>query len=234
MNPATTVLRSELSSIPTPPHTATHFPLSHSKCVDLIADQIQRLGWEITSEKIETTKGGSRMFGDFGIRSYKQFDYEFTVGFRNSHDKAFSFGLAVGQRVLVCSNESFFGDFVTRRCHTKFASRDLPGVIFEGLNSQVPMMTKIRNWVTDLKSSELVDVQVNDCLIRAMDRGVINASQIPKVLTQWKTPNHSEFKPRTRWSLHNAFTEVMKENPSQIRQNRAYLLNQLFKAPINN
>ena len=230
---STTQTRQSLSRIVTPESTKTHFPLSHSRCVDLIASGIEKTGWQIKDEKIETTKGGARMFGYFAIGGMKDLDYDFTIGFRNSHDKRFSFGLALGQRVMVCSNESFFGDFMLKRCHTRFAGRDLPNLIDQGIDNMRKPMVQLYGWINDLKQSELVDCQVHDCLIRSMRAGVISGQQIPKVLQQWETPNHPEFKPRTRWSLHNAFTEVLKENSPRVRQDRGWMLNKLFNAPVS-
>ena len=37
-----------------------------------------------------------------------------------------------------------------------------------------------------------------------------NHFQVPKVLTDWRTPRHEAFEPRTAWSLFNCFTEIMK------------------------
>jgi hypothetical protein len=31
-----------------------------------------------------------------------------------------------------------------------------------------------------------------------------------RVLSDWRTPRHEDFEPRTAWSLFNCFTEIMK------------------------
>jgi hypothetical protein len=36
------------------------------------------------------------------------------------------------------------------------------------------------------------------------------------VVDQWHVPNHPEFKPRTAWSMFNAFTEVLKGNLNEL------------------
>jgi hypothetical protein len=46
-----------------------------------------------------------------------------------------------------------------------------------------------------------------------VDAGALPASSIPKVLHEYGEPFLPDFHPRTAWSLHNAFTEVMKEKP---------------------
>jgi hypothetical protein len=36
------------------------------------------------------------------------------------------------------------------------------------------------------------------------------ATQVPKVLGDWRKPRHEAYEPRTAWSLFNCFTEIMK------------------------
>jgi hypothetical protein len=54
------------------------------------------------------------------------------------------------------------------------------------------------------------------------------------VLSEWREPSHEAFKPRTRWSLFNAFTEVLRpfsqSNP-QAFVGRTFRLNQLLVPP---
>jgi hypothetical protein len=59
-------------------------------------------------------------------------------------------------------------------------------------------------------------------ILSAFRRGIISTLQIPKVCEAWESPPHAEFKPRTAWSLFNAFTEVLK--------NRAVTAPQAFVA----
>ena len=54
------------------------------------------------------------------------------------------------------------------------------------------------------------NLEAHDLVIRSLDAGAITTTMVPKVLQQWRTPNHSEFRDRSMWSLYNAFTETLK------------------------
>ena len=50
--------------------------------------------------------------------------------------------------------------------------------------------------------------------LRDLDCRAITATQVPKVLNEWRKPAHREFRKRNVWSLFNAVTETHKElNP---------------------
>jgi hypothetical protein len=48
-------------------------------------------------------------------------------------------------------------------------------------------------------------------ILRAYERGVIGAHQLPRVIHEWRNPAFEEFEPRTVWSLMNAFTSALRE-----------------------
>lgn len=60
------------------------------------------------------------------------------------------------------------------------------------------------------RSVRIGDVRAHDLVVRSVDSGVMANSYIPRVLGEWREPRHAEFKPKTVWSLQNAFTEVFK------------------------
>ena len=59
------------------------------------------------------------------------------------------------------------------------------------------------------------------------DDEAIAPSAIPRVLKEYREPWHEEFMPRTAWSLHNAFTEVLKEKAHLIPE-RSRILTSVF------
>ena len=58
-------------------------------------------------------------------------------------------------------------------------------------------------------------------------RKLFPPSSIPRVLKEYREPWHPEFMPRTAWSLHNSFTEVMKSKPHLIPE-RTRILTGVF------
>src|SRR5439155_23364020 len=64
--------------------------------------------------------------------------------------------------------------------------------------------------IARMAGMELTPEQASHVILAAFRRGIISSLQLPKVCGEWESPRHEEFKPRTAWSLFNAFTEVLK------------------------
>ena len=120
----------ELQEAPTPQATKTHVPIAHHSLVSHVRYALGMHGHEVTEEHHGVTPDGMRYFGLLILKS-KYGDYTDTVGLRNSHDKRFPVGIAMGARVFVCDNLSFLGDHVIRRKHTPNLKRELPGLVME-------------------------------------------------------------------------------------------------------
>lgn len=228
------VSRDRLSDLSTPESTKSHCPLSHQECVDNIHRRINYLGWKIETESYELTHDSNRMFGFIGVNPFdsptstSRSGYRFGIGFRNSHDKTFSFGLALGKSVLVCSNLCFSGEFTSHRKHTVNIRRDLAPMVNDAFGLIAKQMYIQKRRTEHMRQLETSNTQVNDFLVKSMQRGVISATQLPKVLEQWHTPNHPEFKDSTVWSLENAYTEVFKGNSTFVTQQRSNRLTEML------
>tara|TARA_B100001093_G_scaffold137106_1_gene129631 strand:- start:456 stop:773 length:318 start_codon:yes stop_codon:yes gene_type:complete len=77
------------------------------------------------------------------------------------------------------------------------------------------------------RETEISNERAHDLIIRSVDAEALPPSAIPKVLREWRQSWHEEFTPRTAWSLHNAFTEVMKAKPHLIPE-RSRILTGVF------
>lgn len=62
------------------------------------------------------------------------------------------------------------------------------------------------------KSTDVSDTQAHDLAIRLYDDGILNLTQIPALLREWRKPRHAEFAEygNTAWRLFNAATETLK------------------------
>ena len=206
----------EVRAVETPDHTDTWYPVPHGVLVDSIKTTIRdHSEFDIASEQYGLWKDGARLFGFYGLENGSiHDDYSLTIGFRNSNDKAFSLGYAVGSRVFVCDNLAFSGEVVFSRKHTRFARRDLNRVVVEAFGQLGAQRDLLDRRIEAYKRTQLSDTQVHDLLIRSCDARVIANAGIAKVLKEWRGSEHEEFAPRTAWSFHNAYTEVFKgSNP---------------------
>jgi hypothetical protein len=75
--------------------------------------------------------------------------------------------------------------------------------------------------IEQLRETELTDAQAESFMLRAcLQRGIVAQRQLPLVFHEWHEPQHEVFRPRTAWSLINAFTAVLRElqqrNPTEL------------------
>src|SRR5215831_7040700 len=208
---AAKVERSEVETVPTPEPTDTWTPIPHLALIERVEETLKANGLSIVRQVHSMTRGGLRYFGLMQIQNGASHDdHSWVLGARNSHDKMFSAGLVAGLGVFICDNLSFSGEVRFDRKHTSRILHDLPGLVQRAVGRLVEHWHDQDARLEAYKGAELTSPQVNDILIRALDTKTCTPLQLPKVLHEWRKPQHPEFEPRTAWSLFNSFTEVFK------------------------
>ncbi len=202
----------EVRDVRTPSRTDSWVPIPHIRLYERIRSSIEGRGLKVVEEQHGLDHDGARWFGTLDLVNGNQHDdYRLCVGMRNSHDKVFPAGIAVGARVFVCDNLSFSGEIVIARKHTRFINRDLPGLIAQAIGRMVEVRESQERRIEAYKGTRFNDAKAHDLIIRAMDARVISSTYIPHIVSEWREPRHKEFKRRNVWSLFNAFTEHLKE-----------------------
>lgn len=187
-------------------------PVAHGAILDEVQHVLTANGLHVVSEAHGLTADGARYFGLLQVDDGRGADgWGLVVGVRNSHDKSFPAGLALGASVFACDNLSFYGEVKLARKHTAYIRRDLPQFV----NRAVGMLTQLRHTQEQrfltYQRTELADVQAHDLTIRAVDAQVLPVTKIPDVLKEWREPRYPEFREgKTAWRLFNAFTETLK------------------------
>ncbi len=205
----------QVSEVITPASTETWTPVPHIQLVQSVERALVGGGYKVQSSEFGLWKDGLRFFGLLNlINGQNAPDYQLTIGLRNSHDMAFSAGMAVGSRVFVCDNLAFSAEIVVSRKHTNKILGDLDRLVVTAIGriGEARQSQDLR--IAAYKAQEVTDAQVHDLLVRSIDAKIIANAMLPKVLKEYREPRHEEFKPRTGWSLFNSYTEVLKEiNP---------------------
>ena len=205
--------RSALLRVPTPEPTSTWQPIAHAELLSQVESALPRYGLAKVSEAHGLTHDGARYFGLLEVRGPQHNEeYIQVVGVRNSHDKRLPAGVAAGSQVVVCSNLMFTGEIKVFRKHTSNILRDLPMLIGRAIEQLLARWHDQDRWIARFKNCSLSDRDAHDLTIRALDRGVICGSQIPKVLSDWREPQYAAFQRRTLWSWFNSVTEHLKGN----------------------
>jgi hypothetical protein len=177
--------------------------------VSLAADVAESRGYDIMSEEFGLSPDGSKMFGVFKFALNGDLSRTRCLGIRNSHDKSLCLGLVAGFSVMVCDNLCFGGESNLKRKHTsRMNYRDLIPEAFDAIDAQYSVLD---DKIEDLKLAPLTDQAAKAAVIDASAAGVVASCDIMPVWRTYLEPPHEEFRPRNRWSLHNAFTEVGKK-----------------------
>jgi hypothetical protein len=208
----------DLHEAPTPKATKTHVPIAHHSLVSHVRYALGMHGHEVAEEYHGITPDGMRYFGLLVLKSTYG-DYTDTVGLRNSHDKRFPVGIAMGARVFVCDNLSFLGDHVIRRKHTPNLKRELPGLVMEVVE---PLMEtrKAQEIIFDrYKRTELNPVLADSAIMEMYRQDVINVQRIADVHREWNEPSFEGMEGLSAWRLFNAATNALEgkisENPTK-------------------
>jgi hypothetical protein len=205
--------REQIEYSPTPERTQTWVPIPHARMLDLVERTVDGFGFQIQQQAHALWGEGKRYFGLMELTNgHAAEDYGLVIGLRNSHDKSFPAGIAIGNQVFCCDNLSFFGDVVLARKHTRFIERDLPGIVNEAVGRLNDLRVEQDQRVEAYKTKRLQDKTAHDIMVRAIDNRVMPVTALPTVLQEWKEPQHEEFRldGKTAWRLFNAFTEGLK------------------------
>lgn len=197
-----------LRSLPLPEATATHHPIAHADVVDMVRYSLGYFGHEIVEEQHAIDKDGDRYFGLMALKSPYSSHVD-TIGLRNSHDKSFPIGIAMGSHVFVCSNLAFHSEVVIRRKHTKGARYALPSLVAEIIQPLRDKRVAQNNQFERYRSVALTDDDADRLIMQMFKRGIINVTRIPEVLEQWENPT-CDYGPKTAYRLFNGVTWSLK------------------------
>lgn len=205
------VTREALAAIPLPERTPTYEPVPHLRLVELAEDALKRNNLEIVSQRFEITRSGNQFFGIINaVNGTGSNEIIRSFGLRSSYDKTLPVGICFGAQILVCSNLCFRGEITYFRKHTVNVWNDLPPQLDGAVTRSKLAYEQTLNFFEGLKDISLDAKTVHDILVRSVFTGVIPSRWIKKVYDEYLDPRHDEFGGRTGWSLHNAYTEILK------------------------
>jgi hypothetical protein len=201
--------RQELALVATPLSTPTHQVVPHIEIVRSLEEALGYRHIAITGEEYAVTKDGSNFFGVMTLDQGMD-GASFALGLRNSHSKQFRLSIVVGLRIFVCSNLCFSGDFnIVLAKHSKHFSlkSSLSVGIDEAQRGFAPLQQRVESW----KALQITDEQAK---LTVFDAFIGDQLDAPKHLARqvwqnWVEPAHDEFRPRTAFSLQNAFTSAI-------------------------
>lgn len=211
--------RAQLYGVPTPPPAGRfHRPIPFYETVDQVELELKNIGLRIATEEHIVGHEGNRHFGLLGLAPMegeliKADDWDLFLALRGSHDQAVPRGIALGRRVMVCSNLMFGGDIATLSTkQTLYAGTRVRQMIREAVNL-VPELAEAE----ERRVARMIDYQIKPrvgdaALIEIFRRGGLTAAQLGRAVQEWDRPTydaHAEHGYNV-FRLEQAVTEAAK------------------------
>jgi len=205
---ANKLTRQELALVETPEATDTFKPIPHVQLVESLVETLSFRHITVTREEFACTPDGMKMFGLLELDA-TFLDCRFSIGIRNAHDKSMRLGLVAGYRVFVCDNMAFVGDYKPLSAkHSKHF--DLTDALSIGVDkiqrNFEPLSKQVEGW----QQTAVSDEAAKNCIYDAFVLNGFPRNAMLGVHKHYFEPELDAFKPRTFWSLSNAFTSAFK------------------------
>lgn len=187
----------------------------HGELVGAILDECAGRHWKVTETKFCLSKDGADLAAALSLDVP---DLEMPAGQRlglgilTSNAMRRALRIVVGTTVLICQNGMVSGELVLTRKHT--VGFDIHRDIVDALDDYLTKARAIPNMVEGLQARKLKPSEAEHILMEAGRLGIMPGSRIFKVDEEYRNPRFPEFYEPTSWSLLNAFTWVVKENPA--------------------
>ena len=231
------VSREQLAQFILPPATKTWRPIGHATVLDTALRTLEEAGYSVAKMRLGIMRDGSRFFGTLDLTTPLTPDgsIALAVGLRNSVDQSFPMSFCAGARVFVCDNLAFRSDLMVKRKHTVNGASRFSSDIAHAVMSLASFKEAESARILGMQQLEMTDAQAESFMLRAcVQRGIVSQRHLPLVYREWHEPSHDAFRPRTAWSLLNAFTGIMhdlqEKNPADLAH-RTMRLHALLAPP---
>ena len=225
----TTIMKeADIAKLPTPKATATWQPVPHIELIKTLKSVLADEGMKVLDGQYGIAREGARIFGVMNLEHDLNGGIGgASLGFRHSNDKKMSIQIVAGMSVFVCDNMVLRGDLIAlKRKHT--SGLDLRTEIVEAVSKFKVHLVTLESEVSRLQKENVKDVDAKALIHDAFKEELVPSRYFPRVSDAYFNPPHEEFAPRTMWSLHNAFTEVLKEMPLGRRMKATQEIGVLF------
>jgi Domain of unknown function (DUF932) len=210
------VTREQLALVETPDATRSFKPVPHIELIDTLEHVLKLNHIAIRKEQFALRREGLTLFGVLQLQYQDTPDGMAALGLRTSNNRTMSLQICAGLSVFVCDNMVFRGDLIAlNRKHT--AGLHLRTEINHAILRFQDHFARLTGEIAHLKDSPVSDTDAKAILHDVFVKGILPIRFLPEASTLYFEPFVDEFRPRTAWSLHNAFTAVAKEMPITTR-----------------
>lgn len=187
-----------------------HSPMPHIELIEYIKNSAERNGLNIVQEAFGATESGARAFGIFEVDTDSS-EYSTTLGFRASIDMSLGFAVTTGPMITVCDNLCITGDYIIKgRATTNIRSR-IKESLDDAMQNIHSDIHNDKSRFVKYKSRPMNESQLFEGAARLYMAGGIGATQIKKLVNEYKDPTFEEFaESENVWRFYNAATQLYK------------------------
>jgi len=206
------VTREQLALVETPDATRSFKPVPHIELINTLDEVLGQNQIAIRKVQFALRRDGSTLFGVLQLAYQDTPDGMAALGLRTSNNRTMSIQICAGMSVFVCSNMVFRGDLIAlNRKHT--SGLELRSELSTAVLRFREHFGRLTSEISSLKELPLTDAQAKAIIHDVFVQGILPIRFLPDASRLYFEPFVDEFRPRTSWSLHNAFTAVAKEMP---------------------
>lgn len=225
----------DVARVETPSATATWHPIPHIKVLEAVEESLAATEYAVQGRRLALSASGGQFFATLDLYAAIGRGVNLAVGVRSSVDMSLAQSFCAGNRVFVCDNLSFQSELMVSRKHTVYGGERFREAIALASGKLPAFQRSERQRMVGMQGLALDDRSAESLILRAWESKIISHLQLPAVLKEWREPSHDAFGPRTRWSLFNAITEVLRpfgtSNP-QAFAGRTFRLHALLAPPV--
>lgn len=201
----------------------------HGELMDCILRECHDRHWSVGPQKYCLSRDGADLAMAMELK-IPQVDIPrgqiLGLGVLTSNAMRRALRIVVGSTVVVCQNGMVSGEVVLSRKHT--IHFNIQTEIQVALDTYLVKARGLMDTVEGLKARVLTLTDAEGILMHAGRQEIMPWSRIGKVDKEFRRPRFAEFRERTSWSLLNAFTWVVKQNPVLEQMDQINLFRELL------
>ncbi len=222
------VSEAEVVAVPDVPFTKSHHPVHHRDAIRVVKNSIEAVGLEIVKAEYVLGQGGMQMFSVYDLYSSNG-DLCWSVGLANSLNKSLSFSILAGNKIFICSNLSFHGDYISVRKHTSGMNIDLLAALaYQTMQAMIPRLQAFQDWHERLRNYPLSEVDAKILLVEILTNLVIPASKFHQF-----NDLYGKVYDNSLYGIHESCTEILKDSNLLTMPKKNKALNQILNGYID-
>lgn len=206
------VTEQDLRNIPITYEGSNYSPVLHHEAIDTVKEFLDKNNFKITDEKYLAASNGQRVIARYSIQYDNEFDY--MIGFANSHDGSIAFKYYDGSILKICSNGQIWSNGeMFKRKHVGTASLDITSSIESKISNIEEVMKINKTNVDRMKEIEIGKETIAKIIGEAyLYEEMIKANQLSLLKKELEQPSFNYNFDDSLYTLYSHFTHVIKSS----------------------